>query len=352
MAAYAWDWGYVPGDTSVICLWGGDVWGYMCDSLSSTISLTLDSSLTYAGMWYGPAPTVSGSTLSWTFATAGDMLDFFGAVMAVTPSTDTLGTPVCNTVYVTPTVLTDPADSNNAYSWCEAVAASFDPNGKEVSPIGRGTEGYIANGTRLSYMVHFQNTGTAAARNIMIRDTINSNLDIATLQILKSSAPVKVTEAAGNVVIFTFSNINLPDSAANPHGSTGFVSYSIMPRPSLAGGTQIKNKAAIYFDYNAPVYTGTTLNTIEIPTAVSNIAASSPRVDIYPNPANDRLTVTANVNVKPLSLSISNLLGEVVLSRQITANQTNLDIHSLPSGVYFVTVKDEQGATIKKLVKL
>jgi len=351
MTVSGWDLGFVPGDTSVISIWSSSYWDYICDSLSATLTFTLDPALTYVGMLDGPIPTISGSKLSWTFSTTKDLFDFYADVKVATSSSTTIGTPVCNMLYVTPTSLPDPDTANNTYSWCEPVRASFDPNEKKVSPIGTGTEGYIANGTLLSYLVHFQNTGTASAVNITIKDTINSNLNVATLQVLNSSSPVMVSEGNGNVVTFKFEGIFLPDSAASPNGSSGYVAYNIMPYPSLAAGTQITNKAAIYFDNNPAIYTNATLNTIEHNVGVQEVSASGINVEIYPNPVSDVLTIKTDANTSFSSFTISNSIGEVLLGQQITATQMEVNVKSLAAGVYYVTLKGESGVTVKKFVK-
>ncbi len=264
MSVNGWGWGYVPGDTGIIGIWSGSPTGYICDSLYATITLTLDPLLTYLGMWDGPTPTyISGDTLSWTFATVNDLFDFDAHVKIFTATTAAFATPVCNTLYVTSSQLIDPDTTNNGYSWCEPVKSSWDPNEKQVSPQGGGAPGYIPMKTPLSYLIHFQNTGTAPARNIAVRDTINQYLDISTLQIISSSAPVAVYQDTGNVIRFQFNNINLPDSTDNLRGSTGYIAYNIGPKAGLIPGTRITNDAGIYFDYNPAVVTNTTVNTYE-----------------------------------------------------------------------------------------
>ena len=264
MRVAGWGWGFIPGDTGVISVWSSNEWGYTGDTLSSNITLTLDSHLTYLGMWNGPAPTsVVGNVLTWHFSTSGSLFDITASVKVSCVTTATMGDTIHNTLYVAPTTLTDPDLLNNTYSWSEPVRTSWDPNEKEVSPKGFGTEGYIANGTPMSYIVHFQNTGTARARHIKVVDTLSSDLDLSTLQVVNSTAPVLLFQTADHVIQFKFNDINLPDSADDPEGSKGFVAFNILPKENLAAGTQIQNTANIYFDYNPAVVTNTTLNTIE-----------------------------------------------------------------------------------------
>ncbi|NDC41589.1 MAG: hypothetical protein EBZ77_08570, partial [Chitinophagia bacterium] len=237
---------------------------FMCDTLSADITLVLDTNLSYAGMRTGPSPVrISGDTLVWHFTTAASLFDFSGYIKVVVDTTATIFDTLQNRLYVTPTRITDPDTTNNYYTWREQIRSSYDPNEKQVSPAGYGPQGYIPNGTPLSYIIHFQNTGTAPARNITVSDTISEHLDFSTLQVVSSSFPVLVYQVAGNVVKFKFNGINLPDSTSDPVGSIGYIAYNIVPYDSLAPGTQIRNTAGIYFDYNPAVYTNGTLNTIE-----------------------------------------------------------------------------------------
>ena len=271
MSVSGWGYGFVPGDTGAIAIWSSTPWGYTCDTLSSNIRLILDSRLTYRGMWDGgPTPSsISGDTINWHFTTIAQLLDFSGFVMVTTSTSATIYDTIVNSLYVSPTRITDPYLANNSYSFTTPVSSSFDPNEMQVSPQGFGSQGYIPNNSPLSYLVRFQNTGTASARNITISDSLSTNLDISTLQVISSSGPVLVAESTGNVVTFRFNDINLQDSSTGRYRSTGYVAFNILPREGLAPNTEIKNSAGVYFDYNAPVFTNQTINTIEDTTGIS-----------------------------------------------------------------------------------
>jgi hypothetical protein len=69
-------------------------------------------------------------------------------------------------------------------------------------------------------------------------------------------------------------------------------------------------------------------------------------VTIYPNPAIDYLTVSAETEIK--SIEIYNISGQLVL-RNNDSNQIN--ISSLPAASYFCHIKTSNGKIIKKLIK-
>jgi hypothetical protein len=62
----------------------------------------------------------------------------------------------------------------------------------------------------------------------------------------------------------------LPPNLMPPEGQ-GSVMFTIMPRAGLPTGTEIRNQAAIVFDVNPPISTGTWLNTIDNAAPVSGM---------------------------------------------------------------------------------
>ncbi|MBL7976096.1 MAG: T9SS type A sorting domain-containing protein, partial [Candidatus Kapabacteria bacterium] len=68
---------------------------------------------------------------------------------------------------------------------------------------------------------------------------------------------------------------------------------------------------------------------------------SGTHVRCYPNPANDELTISLTTTTElqqPLQYSITNILGTSVLQSQQMEKECTIPIHTLPSGVYYVTV--------------
>ena len=105
---------------------------------------------------------------------------------------------------------------------------------------------------------------------MVISDTLADELLVNTFEMTGSSHTCKTT-IKDNVVFFEFLNILLPDSIVNEPKSHGFVSFRIKPNPSVPSETTINNKAAIYFDYNAPVITNIANTTIALATVPLNL---------------------------------------------------------------------------------
>ena len=350
ISAFGWNDELVRGDTTWVEVATGDWWWYWdftCVSLSTTVTLTLDPHLHYAGYdpSWGIAPTsVSGSTVTWDYTTGGDFFYFSSAVKVYCDSSTTIGETLCNTVYASPTALYDPNLANNTVTFCGPVLASWDPNGIAVSPQGTGTPGYINNETQLSYEIHFQNTGTAPAANITIDDSLSTNIDMRTLHVIKSSAPVEIY-TSGNLVKFRFNNINLPDSLANPNGSIGSIIFGVLPKPGLAPNTPIPNKASIYFDYNPVVVTNSVLNTINNPLGVVHLSTVSMTATVYPNPA-DNTVYAKTDNKSDFTMTMMDMLGRTVATNKSILGSAAVNTQSLPTGIYIVTLTNSTGKVL------
>ncbi|XZF12706.1 DUF7619 domain-containing protein [Chitinophagaceae bacterium MMS25-I14] len=253
--------------------------------------------------------------------------------------------------------LNDYSPWNNVNYYTKNVLGSFDPNYKEVSPAGEGPTGKITRADSvLDYMVHFQNTGTWPAHNIVVTDTLDSDLDWSTLRPGYSSHPCKVSMSENGVVTFTFSNINLPTQVSNDKGSNGMFSYSIKTKRNLPYGTKFTNSAAIYFDYNDPVITNQTLNTLTAPADVPGITKNSALFNVYPNPASGtaHMIINNDAAYTHATVSITDISGRQMLAQEITLQSGNqsaeLDISKLSSGIYFVNLRRANEISTQKLV--
>ena len=163
---------------------------------------------------------------------------------------------------------------------CQPIVDSFDPNDKQVLPVGLTAQHYTPTNAPLRYRVRFQNTGTDVAYRVVVVDTLAADLDVSTLRVGAASHPyqLRIAGKARPVLSFRFDNIMLPDSGHSQLGSHGFVEFSIWPKAGLAPRASIENFADIFFDFNPPVRTNTTLNRIfDMPATV--VPAAQLRAD-------------------------------------------------------------------------
>jgi uncharacterized repeat protein (TIGR01451 family) len=145
---------------------------------------------------------------------------------------------------------------------CQENIGSFDPNDKTGYPKGFCAAHYIRADQDIEYKIRFQNTGTDTAFNIIIIDTLSNFLSPASVRPGSSSHPYEFELLGEGVVKFSFPSAMLPDSNINEPASHGFVKFTVSPQPNIPMGAVIENYAAIYFDFNDPVYTNTYRHTV------------------------------------------------------------------------------------------
>ena len=82
------------------------------------------------------------------------------------------------------------------------------------------------------------------------------------------------------------------------------------------------------------------------------VAADAGEYVIYPNPASHSFRFNAGVNVtKDASILIYDTKGLLVKQQRITAGTQQVDITSLPSGLYFTRIKNAGVSRTQKFIK-
>lgn len=231
---------------------------------------------------------------------------------------------------------TDQNTVNNNYSCSTTIVGSYDPNDKQVfNADNESIDGpATVEDTLLRYLIRFQNTGTDTAFTVVIRDTLDEHLDISTFRFIATSHNVEIEFYEERIVHFVFNNILLPDSNVNEPASNGFVEFDIevLDKTQL---DEVSNQAAIYFDFNPPIYT----NTVTTARLVGITEKVTVPVNVFPNPTTGILSV--NLGGKLVEqVELYDLMGKRVLSTSFAPSiQTNLDATGLSGGIYIVRIR-------------
>jgi uncharacterized repeat protein (TIGR01451 family) len=219
--------------------------------------------------------------------------------------------------------------------------ASYDPNDKTAFLDGKPISAKIAPDKDLEYLIRFQNTGTDTAFNIVITDTLTTLLDAGSVVPGASSHPYTFSLRDGKVLVFRFNNILLPDSNTNEAASHGFVKFSIKQKAGNPLGASLKNKAAIYFDFNDPVITN------ETSLVISNSVGTKEPSDLFqarvwPIPAAESATVQVPGSTI-LGWKLMDVTGKVQQSGGKAASEFLLQRKGLPAGIYWCQIRLESG---------
>ena len=225
------------------------------DTLSGEILLIQDSSLFFLSANISP-DYIFSDTIIWNYDSLvpGECRHIF-ITDSVANDVSLFGDFLSSLVYITP-LATDTIPENNYDSTSVFVTGSYDPNEITVSPGGCLDSSFSVGQDALVYTIKFQNTGTDTASFVKVVDELHPLLDPTTITIENFSHDFSYT-VTGQKVIFSFNDINLPDSGANFTESNGFVEFSVKPSTAFATGNVINNSVAIFFDFNPPILTNT-----------------------------------------------------------------------------------------------
>ncbi|MFN0013519.1 MAG: T9SS type A sorting domain-containing protein [Saprospiraceae bacterium] len=241
-----------------------------------------------------------------------------------------------------------PANDNDAWVDidCRQNIGSYDPNDKQGFPVGYGTARHIEPGTEIEYLIRFQNTGTDTAFTVVVRDELSEWLDPATIRPGASSHPYVFEFYGDRNIKFTFDDILLPDSNTNLAGSQGFVKFRIAQKANVPLQTDIKNSADIFFDFNEPVVTNTTVHRVgQNFVSVSTWNPLRPGLDlrVLPNPVAESalLELSGLGNILEWQVELRDVTGRTVRTATATGNQWRFERGNLPAGMYLLEVRAE-----------
>jgi Secretion system C-terminal sorting domain len=116
----------------------------------------------------------------------------------------------------------------------------------------------------------------------------------------------------------------------------------------LVSGFPANSYQAYYYIDDVNVHCCTCDSTSSLHNGVGELS-NEENVEMHPNPVST--TITIEIKDNKGKVSIYNLLGEIINTTEITNYKTEIDVSTLPKGLYFVEVESEKGIMRKKFVK-
>lgn len=313
--------------------------------LNGTVSLTFDNSkLSFSNA--SPSPdTVAGTSLEWNYS---NLLPFELRSIPVsfsvfTPPTVEINDVLSFTAMVNP-IASDVTPLDNTKVINQIVVSSFDPNDKTV------LEGAFIEESQadeyLTYLTRFQNSGTANATFVIIKETLDANLDWTTFTPIAESHTANIEIKNGNELTYTFPNINLPYEEIEPELSNGWILYKIKLKNNFAMGDVASSSSDIYFDFNPPIIT----NTVTTQFAPLSIGENNfNNFKITPNPATNSIMISME-NVVNAHYEIISVNGKKLTYGKVD-HLKPIDISLINSGFYFIIISTENNKMTYKLIK-
>ncbi|MBL0047024.1 MAG: T9SS type A sorting domain-containing protein [Bacteroidetes bacterium] len=320
-------------------------------NLSGNITFFPDSNLTYISSSLLPN-SITSDSVTWNIGNLAPFQEGTITLVVSIPGTIQFNTLLTSAASIL-AVGSDSEPSNNYATGISYAVNSHDPNDIVVNRKIVYDAELIAP-PWLEYTISFQNTGNAAAINVHILNEIQKELDINSFEFIASShaANINYSYVTANMD-FGFDNINLPDSNSNEPSSHGFIRYRIKPQSTLLVGDSIRNKAAIYFDFNNPVITNNAVTHILAPNSILTASKNSNTLLIYPNPTSGTFTLNMPSKISGNSnLKIRNLVGKAIYQTTLTNTAVmHVDIRNFSAGIYIIEIESQSEVYRSKLVK-
>lgn len=233
------------------------------------------------------------------------------------------------------------------YIYQQILFCSYDPNDKAVSPAGI----VPMSQEYLDYTIRFENTGNDTAYTVTIKDTLDEDLDLLSLELLGASHVVNMT-LVGREVTFLFDNIYLPDSTTDHDAAQGYVSYRVKPLPEIKEHALVTNTAYIVFDANPTIITNTVTNEFANVITGTTDSQTQTSASLFPNPVNQSFRLKS---ASPIALvDVIDLTGKPCAQYEFGGGsiyEIELPAQYLQSGVYQVIIHTVEGIQTLQLNK-
>lgn len=215
---------------------------------------------------------------------------------------------------------------------------SLTPNKQELFVFNAGTIDAVLHCTNtggLNYVVDDtldMPNGFYGSTGQLSKDGLSYYVSVDSLGFTKLH---KMTRAA---FMDPFSNLTLLSGSINDNATKN-------SQPTVTGDESVivfvKNNLNTWADND--LYLSAATSTV----GVNELAANN-RVNVFPNPANEVATFT--FDELPVSLSIYDMQGKLMLNETMTNNQYRLDLTNFDKGVYIYKVSYDNTTTTGKLI--
>jgi hypothetical protein len=318
-----------------------------------TLTLTYPSGVNPVLSSLNPGYSISGNTISWILNSSSSFFSLTDYINFNIPSGLINGAQHYFTSSITPASISECNQLNNNGNLLQLLGNSYDPNDKNVFK-----EQYYWNNLmydipelevdeldKLTYTIRFQNTGTAPAQNIYIQDTLSANLDWSTFELLSTSHPMFVNHLGNGILRFEFDNIWLVDSSVSQELSQGYLTYRISENVNCAVGSEIKNTAYIYFDWNDPIITNTTYNVNVEKSGLNEL--NNDMLNLFPNPSSGIVNIKSNELIE--GIEVFDFYGKTLYQLNFVSSEAQIDMSSFAAGNYILQAKFATGTIQRKI---
>lgn len=239
----------------------------------------------------------------------------------------------------------------------QEVVALEDGSPIQLTAYPRGyQDSIIIPKTDIEYTVFFAlPDNDNSYERVVIRDTLPEALDFNSLEMGAASHPYDFVLYQDGILKITFDSIRIFSGGGTGEADavtrTGYATYRLSQKPNTTTGTVIRNRAAVYFDYESPVFSREVRHVVGcndlfesncLLTSDRNLpTATGVNISINPNPIKDRTTVRVNgweQAITEFRFNLYDASGRKVFQQMFTGDQFEFLRPQIASGAYFYEV--------------
>lgn len=277
---------------------------------------------------WSPASSLSSSTSATTVATPTTSTDYTltamnGVCTSTAVSSITVSPIPTVSVSATPTTI------------CAGGSAS-------LTATGATTYSWSTGGTGSSINVTPSVTATYT-----VDGTNSCGTDTKTISVNVNPTPT-VTAVTSASILCSGNSASLTANGASTYSWTGVGSgTTVVVSPTTTTTYTVEG-----IDSNGCMDTTTFTQVVSPCTGIQNILANSTGVSIYPNPSNGLITLIVTDVTKVMSLEVYDAIGKRVVNKEITMNETQINLSELANGIYSYRLVNANGFVSQgKLIK-
>lgn len=178
-------------------------------------------------------------------------------------------------------------------------------------------------------------------------------------------SPDNITINSGDTVNFQLASmhnaVEVSETTWNSNGNTALPGFSLP-----FGGGQVTGLAAGVHFYVCAPHASLGMKgkiTVTSPAGINDIAEGRAKINIYPNPTSGKFTLqfsrsgsqvgSFSGNDQQSGLEIFNILGEKIadMPNFISQASNEIDLSSVPDGIYFIRINDRKKIYTERLIK-
>lgn len=235
--------------------------------------------------------------------------------------------------------------SNNAYACTTKVGQPAGVFSKMAIPEGAGGPRYIKAGERLYYHLRYVNNGPGRKKNLMLQDVVSNICNMSTLRVEYSNRDYSLV-TRGRELTFKYYDVRLADTSMADSCTLDLV-FSLETNAQSPPGVVVINTAAMYPDFEAPIFSNTVIQTIDLSTALSEHQDTEGA--IYPNPCSSYVLIPA---IPDMQVTLSDIAGRpITVTGEFSGNNFVMRTTTLSPGVYLLTLNSGNKQRVCRLVK-